>query len=453
MVKNRKVLFWCIANLFLILLSFYMSRAVILLPTAILAVLIVRSKAIGEGFAYYCFFLPFAVLFKLSPGSTTMNVVLLIALLYRMLSKGVQGHSKRLLLSFAVLAAYCVLITVLHGLPNLLALVKLLVSLFFIYEIALNYSDDLLCTGGHYYIVGLLCSLAVAAFKKSIPNMEGYIYTAENMNESTGETIDRFMGLWYDPNGYAVFVLVALALAYILYLKHFYNLPVFCVFAGILAVAGAMSVSKMFLLVLAAYVVLLILYHFSHRISRGILLLFLVALVGFVVYRLFPDIIDNYLYRMTAADDLDGFTTGRSDIWKVYIDTMRRNLSYLFGNGIGCSLPLVYEAGGYVARAAHNTPIQMVYHIGIFGVLLFLYFLREAMRCCSIRAGGCVRRNLVTYSVAFVFIVCIMALDTFTKELFPVFVIFSMLSVYAFPKNRSETDVCTRKAEGGGVQT
>ena len=92
----------------------------------------------------------------------------------------------------------------------------------------------------------------------------------------------------------------------------------------------------------------------------------MVATFSYFIYQN-PEWIERMLIRFFGEAnevDMDILTTKRSSLWEVYVENINQNNSWLFGNGINCELPQ--------KMAAHNTPIQCIYNIGIVGLLLYV---------------------------------------------------------------------------------
>ena len=64
---------------------------------------------------------------------------------------------------------------------------------------------------------------------------------------------------------------------------------------------------------------------------------------------------------------LNKFTTGRSEIWGVYLrEIFSQPVSCLFGHGIGAGLPII----GKAEVSAHNFYLESLYLLGVVGVLI-----------------------------------------------------------------------------------
>lgn len=69
--------------------------------------------------------------------------------------------------------------------------------------------------------------------------------------------------------------------------------------------------------------------------------------------------------------NLTELSTGRFDIWKTYLKASTKNInSFLWGYGVGA--PFIGEWQGYNGWQPHNSFIQALYYVGVFGLFLIL---------------------------------------------------------------------------------
>ena len=94
-------------------------------------------------------------------------------------------------------------------------------------------------------------------------------------------------------------------------------------------------------------------------------MLFILGLLVFLVYvassSLFRDKIDVILTRFSWADNASELTTGRTDLWKIYLTAIFDSPRLLL-LGQGFTNVLI------APKASHNTLIQLVYQFGILAV-------------------------------------------------------------------------------------
>ena len=226
------------------------------------------------------------------------------------------------------------------------------------------------------------------------------------------DVVQRFTGVSNDPNYFAGDILMILAGLSILYVTKKINY-VFYPSVFVLSLFGLMSASKMFFLTYAIFMVCLVLYimaknwfkkgfYKSLAIFCSFLLAGIVAFpwIGGVFSRIETTesvIVDEgyvsvpsefegdespsvqegaegeyietvYVFRNNF---LTGLSTGRTNIWLGYLDKSFDSAAHaLFGHGIGAPFLLVDNGANVRYRAEHNTFVQMIYRIGLVGMLL-----------------------------------------------------------------------------------
>ena len=115
------------------------------------------------------------------------------------------------------------------------------------------------------------------------------------------------------------------------------------------------------------------------------------------------EIFNGVLYRFNQVTNVDSLTTGRSYIWKDYLNFFLNNpSSFLLGRGLGAEV--------LNSHAAHNTYIDLLYYLGIIGTLFtFLVF----FVLINIK-NSFIKVNLLNYSI----LICIGLMYFFLSELF-----------------------------------
>jgi len=190
-----------------------------------------------------------------------------------------------------------------------------------------------------------------------------------NIHELWG--VVRYSGFYGDPNFYSAHIATAIGGVLVLLLNkttkiRFVNLAIT---VAALIFCGFMSVSKSFLLIFIAEIILwIIAYMFLRgKITAKITMLFtVVILVAFLlISTAFTEMIDMMIMRLSLDKTLSDFTTGRLELWISYLFAFIQEPRLLiFGNGLTKTL-----IGG---RASHNTIIQCVYHFGLVGTVVFI---------------------------------------------------------------------------------
>lgn len=121
-------------------------------------------------------------------------------------------------------------------------------------------------------------------------------------------------------------------------------------------------------------------------------------------------------------------TTGRTNIWIAYFEESTNSLKHiLFGHGIGADF--IYCHNGYKADffAEHNTFVQMIYRLGIIGILLLLLTIISACNWKKIKRIKF--SNLLSLIVILGLFMALCNLLSFRLSLYIIFVVQSVLMV------------------------
>ena len=215
------------------------------------------------------------------------------------------------------------------------------------------------------FAIGIIIAALTAERFAGYPNIAQYIKVDSYLS------ITRRCGFYGDPNFYTAHITAAIAGCLVLVAdgQRRARTAVLLVLAAVLVYCGFLSGSKSFFLI---WVFLMILWVIEICQTKGkltrkaaLILGLLVFLVYVVSSSLFRDKIDVILTRFSWADNASELTTGRTDLWKIYLTAIFDSPRLLL-LGQGFTNVLI------APRASHNTLIQLVYQFGIFGGTLLV---------------------------------------------------------------------------------
>ena len=256
----------------------------------------------------------------------------------------------------------------------------------------------------------------------------------------TGDLTERFGGLQSNPNHYTIDLSIAIAalLGYNMTTK-FRKLDV--VLMGTMAVFGFMSVSKSF--VLSALIMLFFALYFQSKysIKKTFVSILTIGVSIFILY-LFIKETEFFTALMKRLEfdqftTIGSFTTGRSEIWKIYFDVITEDIKILL---IGAGI----NVGNYRGLATHNFFIEIIYHLGIVGTFCYYKALKSTMPRIKSKSS-----NKVGYVVWVVFLVRTMAANFFFKEMLFLYFVLSYLAVYKFGERNEQN--CEKESSNGCV--
>lgn len=183
----------------------------------------------------------------------------------------------------------------------------------------------------------------------------------------------RFSGIFAHPNSLARFCLLGISLLFVLWLREKKDLTNYSLMF-ILAILGAMTYSKTYILALIGLLVFFFFYYLYHSIhKKQFLLSTAVVILGFVCVALLElDYIKDWIGRFSAYYggnlSLKSITTGRDEIWKLFIDDQMSSLKYIiWGKSFMGRIPW--------ATGAHSTYLALFYEYGVIGCIILIVFI------------------------------------------------------------------------------
>lgn len=207
-----------------------------------------------------------------------------------------------------------------------------------------------------------------------------------------GSGIKRFMGLMSDPNYYMAAVIVALGLLIKLKESKRISTVQFWTMGSLLLMFGLLSYSKTFLLVFMLIAVAYIFWQFSSgKIIRGTLLTVGAVVGAAVLLTAQWSPVAVILERLLGQKDINSITTGRWDVYLEYLEAITENVGvFLLGRGMAAER-LIHEP--------HNLYLEILYHFGLTGFVLFGGFFvvlaRSLIRMDGARRQGFLSKYLI----------------------------------------------------------
>ena len=345
------------AALALIYLSPFLSYLTPYLAFLICAVRVVKydEKVFA---ADYCFLAPSAALFRLASGLTFLVILGFVASIWFFVKRGLR-----------VEPPYILLIVLLN---------------YLIWRFQMNVSGFLLCFG-HMLLLCILLpeqdgasavraakAFCIGVFVSSVyalmfrNNIHLRSVLGPEVQAIWGTGIMRFQGLLSDSNYYMT--MTALCAAVLVKMKkcgHLRMTPFIIIFASMI-LFGALSYSKSFFVVLMLFLVIYFLWQFIER-KYIFAILFAVAvfLAGIVLVGIESLPFAVIVERLTMANNISDLTTGRSDIYMLYLrEIFSSPQRFFFGAGLASDMQM----------GAHNIFLEILYYFGIIGLTVFAVF-------------------------------------------------------------------------------
>jgi len=221
-------------------------------------------------------------------------------------------------------------------------------------------------------LLGILSAIfmSIGIFIKDIPQFEDFISDVVLLAED-GAEVSRYSGFWKDPNFFTVLLNASLWFTYLEFNKSRINIVEFVLRAGIVSFLGLVTMSKSCIILLVIFWLYLLVSKNNIKTTPKVCIIFVsIVLVGVFLYKN-PYWFSDIMYRFTSGKDnvtIATVTTGRTEIWKKYFESLLDNMSWIFGQGVNSTAVKINGR----AVGAHNTIIQSVYYFGAVGSFLYI---------------------------------------------------------------------------------
>ena len=328
------------------------------------------------------YLMPFALIFKPSASATSFYTYLFLLYVAKQLIYG-NKFSGYLFIFFVYLVAVQFLMHTFNALRS----IKLFANILFVYY-AFRERDKYKKTDLYIaYIIGFTLASLIAFMNSNVFRIELYIGEIDYVGDKV-----RYSGLNPDCNFYSVNVVTALCLLIVLYQKK--KLPNILLggIAAILVFCAISTYSKSVLIMLVFPVYLF--WWMNKKENKIVMQVIMVAAVIFFIVNLLAgkiDALSTVLGRLEkGGGDLDALTTGRTRLWRIYLEYYSRHpFTTLFGFGLGSGLVLS-------GKASHNTYIDMIYYIGIVGEIWMFITVNSLSKE---RRDLTYKRQIINYSI------------------------------------------------------
>ena len=356
-----------------------------------------------ECVTFLFFIFPFATLFKLPDGGTSFFTYVELAFVlfhfYRKKLRMTKDDVFACILTLYVIICECLAQTV-----DVNRTIKFLSNL-----LLLGILTDVDIKAQHHrvfinYIIGFAASGLLALMGSNYLPIDKFV-TVKVEKFADGTSTARFSGLYGDPNYFTINVIISVCL--ILYLYHTKEIKGMMAI-GLLMVFGyfiGATSSKSALFMLIVPIALFVRNGVREHNIKAFAIVFVMLIIGIYLMRSGKLSVFEYTLKrlsIVETDDVGSLTTGRTDIWKDYFTYFKKNLlQVLFGNGVG-----IYYLDGV---ATHNTYIDLIYQLGVFGTGLYV----SLMHRIAVKIKISIKRNINNYVV----LICIAIMYAFLSQL------------------------------------
>lgn len=368
-VKKNRILYllWAM-SLFSIAISVITTRFLTVIPLALFCVATLFFSS-EELLCFLIGLLPFANIFKLSPGSMSLFTVCeMIAVLFLVMRVKIRFSW---LISTLILAAYMLALS--FDNLNILTIVKVIVGFILIGSAVSIYTRKGIVKSARLLSLSTIIMLLLSSNNKYLAYVEPYFNDLDYLIDSTGHATEtlRISGFMGDPNYCSVLIIMVLSLLCVLY--YYKSIGVeFWVYTAFLVPLGFLTYSKSYILCVALFIVMLILFVLLPKHKVWALIAFLGAgVAAFLVVNGKIPVINTILERFELGD----ITTGRLGLNMEYLKYISENTKVLlFGEGVSVEM----FAGSN--NNVHNIYIELLFKFGIIGSLVYIVTLVASLR-------------------------------------------------------------------------
>ena len=354
--SNYKYLFFQLTIIGLCILASLIVKPLVFVVFGISAYSISKDND-RNVFCQLFFILPFAMIYKLAPSSSSFFAYTLLFYAFFLII-----HDKVRLDNILVLSIYLLLGSI-SSIETWAKLVSgfVVLSYFIDKTTQRNIRDYVIC-----FAIGLIASSIIGLYKQDWPILQTYFV---DLNEELmdGEVIARFSGLYGDPNYYSISLIIAVYFLLSYFNKKTLNRYFLISVTATLIYFGFLTYSKMYML--AIFIVIISQFKDYVRTSKYQLIAF-VAVLFVVFYSIDSFLSSDYFLHFSARIDKDNISTNRFSVWSEYLSYLwDDSFSLLFGVGFGSPF--------YKGHAPHNSYIESLYFLGVFGSIIYIITLSK----------------------------------------------------------------------------
>lgn len=417
----------CLFETVWLLIAQTLGNSMLIIPCLVCFMALAAWGALkGMALPILLYFLPFATLLKTNPGETSFFTIALLIVYVISFVEGFRKISIMHVIPGAMLIGMCLLVKTLHNYSLdkgfILFSLSLLLAPYVANEFGKRYDFYWLTL---FFTVGISIAALSSLYLREFSSIARYIEDYELFG------VVRHSGYYGDPNFYSAHISAAVSGVLILLLGNVEKkkMIVLMLMLMMLIYCGFLAVSKSFFLILACLVLLFVLdlMFKKGRLSAKLLLIltFSVGAIFLLSSSAFLNLSAMILSRFVGGSNLSDFTTGRTEIWIVFINAFKEDtLLLLFGRG--------YTDVRIAVKGSHNTVIQVVYQFGLVGciclVAWLIFCVRTFAKHVKINGDGFVQFCVIMIGVIGPW----MALDLlFFDEFFlmPMYVCIGLMSV------------------------
>jgi hypothetical protein len=339
------------------------------------------------------FLLPFAMVYKLSPASTSLFAYFMILSAVFMVFR-LRNFWKRFILLMVLLILF-----MFPGVGNDYTLAIKIVSGFvllycFIRTVEIKDFKNYIMA----FAFGLLGSSIIGQYKLEIASIGKY-FTDFNREYINGIATYRFSGLYMDPNYYSIGVVIVLYTSMLLLLHKKVSKLLLVPLIAVLTYFAFLTYSKIFIVALILLFAVFVCYMLGDPKKAVITILGMGILLVIGYYKISDS---DYFIGILGRFQAEDISNNRFTIWFNYLHYFNKSLKTIFlGDGIG--------AAYYMGKGPHNSYLELVYFLGLIGSFIYLFLLGSILHLRQLLNP----KTIMNYMLLVIFCIMIATLGIF----------------------------------------
>ena len=385
---DRKM--WCYSVIVYLCICLGLRSIVFYLVGIAFGIYLLITKDMMYTFCYLLFLLPFEMIFKITPASTSLFTyfMLIAVIIMSVRFRYIKSKMVKIILVFT-----CYLFIGMGD--NYTDLIKMAAGLMLLYFFVISYDQIQFKNYTVAFSLGLLGSCFIGNYKTSISTIGRY-FSDWNREYIGGVVTYRFSGLYMDPNYFSISVILAIYLCMLLFVKKKVPRILSGILIGGLSFYGLKSYSKLFIISLLMLIAVFICSQLKNKRTLLWGILAFAVFFAFAVYLMqYSTIIGGIMSRFNTDD----ISNNRFSIWARYLSFIKDSIkTIIFGQGIG---------GANINRAApHNTYIESLYCLGIVGSIIYVTSVRAIFKMRKLL----IKKRKLNYFIIIIFLFMILTL-------------------------------------------
>ncbi len=358
--QQSKSILYALCAIAVIVLAYIIQRQAIIPIVALFLCGVMLSSSVKD--ATYVLLLISSISAIINYSGLTYYIFIVAAYILNIVMKGryIKGLSW-----MVVIIAYCVLLanpSVEFKIGSLTAPIYIVMAVF----MCDNLEREDMRKAIDCYTEGFIISIIIGFFVDKLPALSAVLRSVSLVIDGSVFSQGRFGGLFSDPNFFTA--VNSIVVSIILFTNKKFTARNIIILA-FLIIVGFFSYSKSYLLTLALILCIYLVKNGTHVVRNILLLSGLIITFLIVEYALKLNVLSLLLSRFETVEDVNDLTTGRWDLWQMYMESIFADAKILFF-GDGYNTQTIY-------RAAHNTFIEFWYRFGIMGCALWFFCIKS----------------------------------------------------------------------------